>query len=316
MDGGQNSARRGSVERGSLEPGVTPGISKPGLSNGFAIAATVLAVVLWGFSPIGTRYMVGAGFAAAPALAFTGLRYGLAALIFSPLLWQARHWDRRDWALGLLCGLLGVAGYNMPAALGQRTVSAGLTGLLDGAEPLMIVVFSAIAYKRLPSRLTIIASALGLGGIILLAKGSGPDLGDPVGIALVLLGAILWAAYCVVIPALINRRGALPATAVSMLFGAVPMLLAGLPQMQGMVAVMTGAQWVVTWLLIIGTSVIAMLAWNAGSAALGAEKAGWYLYLLPVVSLVGGALILGEPIKFVELAGGMLILVAVYLAQK
>lgn len=273
-------------------------------------------MVLWGFSPIGTRYMVGAGFAAAPALAFTGLRYGLAALIFSPLLWQARHWNRRDWALGLLCGLVGVAGYNMPAALGQRTVSAGLTGLLDGAEPLMIVLFSALINRQVPGRLTIIATALGLAGIVLLAHGSGPALGDPAGIALVLLGAILWAAYCVMVPPLINRRGALSATAVSMLFGTIPMVLAGLPQMPAMVAAMTGTQWAVTWLLIIGTSVIAMLAWNAGSAALGAEKAGWYLYLLPVVSLVGGALILGEPIKLAELAGGMLILVAVYLAQK
>lgn len=281
-----------------------------------AIAATILAVVLWGFSPIGTRYMVGAGFAAAPALAFTGLRYGLAALIVSPLLWQARHWSARDWALGLLCGLVGVAGYNMPAALGQRTVSAGLTGLLDGAEPLMIVLFSALAARRVPGRLTIIASALGLSGIILLAHGSGPALGDPAGIALVLLGAILWAAYCVMVPPLINRRGALSATAVSMLFGTIPMVLAGLPHMPAMVVAMTGTQWAVTWLLIIGTSVIAMLAWNAGSAALGAEKAGWYLYLLPVVSLLGGAAILGEPIKLVELAGGMLILLAVYLAQK
>lgn len=311
MDGGQNSAGRGGIERGIIESGV-----KPGLSNGLAIAATVLAVVLWGFSPIGTRYMVGAGFAAAPALAFTGLRYGLAALIFSPLLWQARHWNRRDWALGLLCGLVGVAGYNMPAALGQRTVSAGLTGLLDGAEPLMIVLFSALINRQVPGRLTIIATALGLAGIVLLAHGSGPALGDPAGIALVLLGAILWAAYCVMVPPLINRRGALSATAVSMLFGTIPMVLAGLPQMPAMVAAMTGTQWAVTWLLIIGTSVIAMLAWNAGSAALGAEKAGWYLYLLPVVSLVGGALILGEPIKLAELAGGMLILVAVYLAQK
>ncbi|MDR3521396.1 MAG: DMT family transporter [Acidocella sp.] len=315
MDGGQNSAGRGGFERRSLKPGLNLG-SKPGLTPGFAIAATVLAVILWGFSPIGTRYMVGTGFAGMPAMAFTGLRYTLAALIFSPLLWQARHWNRRDWALGLICGLVGVAGYNIPAALGQRSVSAGLTGLLDGVEPLFIVLFSAIAQRRFPAPLTIIATFIGLAGVVLLAQGSGPALGDPEGDALVLLAAVLWAIYCVIVPALINRRGALPTTAVTIMFGAIPMLLSGLPQMQGMLITMTGWDWLVTITLTLGTSVIAMLAWNAGSAVLGAEKAGWYLYLLPVVSLIGGALLLGEPVRLWELAGGALVLLAVYLSQR
>jgi drug/metabolite transporter (DMT)-like permease len=191
-----------------------------------------------------------------------------------------------------------------------------LTGLLDGAEPLMIVLFSALAQRRIPSGLTIVATCLGLAGVVLLAHGSGPALGDPAGIALVLLGAMLWAVYCVIVPALITRRGALPATAVTMMFGAIPMLLAGAPHITGLVETMTASQWIVTALLIIGTSVIAMLAWNAGSAVLGAEAAGWYLYLLPLISLIGGAIMLGEPIKLVELAGGVLILLAVYLAQR
>ncbi len=260
--------------------------------------------------------MVGTGLAGVPALAFTGIRYSIAALVFSPLLWQTRHWTRRDWQLGIICGLVGVAGFNIPAALGQRTVSAGLTGLLDGAEPLFIVLFSAIAQRKLPSRLTMMAAALGFAGVILLAKGSGPALGDPLGDGLVLLGAMLWAIYCVMVPRLINRCGALPTTAVTVLSGAVPMLLSGLPDMHTTLATMTATQWIVTVTLTISTSVIAMLCWNAGSAALGAEKAGWYLYLLPVVSLIGGAILLGEPVRAMELAGGLLVLVAVYLSQK
>jgi len=311
MDGGQNSTGRGSAEHRPVKPRLIQGLSKRA-----GIAATILAVALWGFSPIGTRYMVGTGFAAIPALPFTGLRYAAAAIIFAPLLGQARHWTRRDWGLGLICGLIGVAGYNVPAALGQRTVSAGLTGLLDGAEPLMIVLFAALAQRKFPSRLTIIATCLALFGVILLAQGSGPALGDPAGIAWVLLGAALWALYCVIVPPLINRRGALPTTAVTIMFGAIPMILAGAPGTSSMVEAMTASQWIITFWLIIGTSVVAMLAWNAGSAAIGAEAAGWYLYLLPVISLTGGAILLAEPIKPAELAGGIIILLAVYLAQK
>ena len=273
-------------------------------------------MVLWGFSPIGTRYMVGTDHAALPAMAFTGIRYGLGALIFVPLLWGARDWSGRDWALGAACGVIGVAGYNLPAALGQRTVSAGLTGLLDGAEPLLIVIFSALIQRRWPTRWTIFASALGLSGIVLLAHGSGPALGDPAGIALVLLGAVLWALYCVMVPPLINKRGALPATAVTMLFGALPLLAAGLPGTPTLLHVITGDQWALLVVMVLTTSVLSMLAWNAGSAVLGAEQAGWFLYLLPVVSVIGGALMLGEPVKVVEIAGGTLVLISVYLSQR
>jgi drug/metabolite transporter (DMT)-like permease len=276
----------------------------------------LLSVVLWGFSPIGTRYMVGTDHAALPAMAFTGMRYGIAALVFAPLLWGARHWSKRDWALGAVCGVIGVTGFNLPAALGQRTVSAGLTGLLDGAEPLMIVIFSSLMHRRLPSRWTMFASVLGLGGIVLLAQGSGPALGDPAGIALVLFGAMLWALYCVMVPILINRRGALSSTAVTMLFGALPLLAAGLPGTPGLLHIITGFQWGLLAVMVLTTSVISMLCWNAGSAVLGAEQAGWFLYLLPVVSLIGGALLLGEPVKTVELVGGALILVSVYLSQR
>jgi drug/metabolite transporter (DMT)-like permease len=312
MDGGQNLAGRGGAGRQGLN-GSDNGSS---ISKRTAAGLTLTSVVLWGFSPIGTRYMVGIGHAALPALAFTGLRYTIAALLFAPFLWQARQWTKRDLWLGALCGVVGICGFNLPAALGQRTVSAGLTGLLDGIEPLMIVIFTAIALRRRPSNWTIGASAIGLTGIVLLAHGSGPALGDPLGIALVLTGAVLWGLYCVLVPPLINARGALPATAVTMAFGALPLLAAGLPDTPHMMQTMTAFQWELTFVLILGTSVTSMLCWNAGSAVLGAEQAGWFLYLLPLVSLIGGAIILGEPVKLIEIFGGALILLSVFLSQR
>lgn len=275
-----------------------------------------MSVLLWGFSPIGTRYMVGVNQSALPALAFTGLRYGLAAVLFAPFLWGARSWRWRDWRLAAFCGALGIAGFNLPAALGQRTVSAGMTGLLDGAEPLMIVLLGALISRRLPSLATLMASAIGLTGIVLLARGSGPALGDPVGIALVLTGALFWSCYCLAVPELVNRNGPLPSTAAVMLFGAIPLLVAGAPQTGALVNQISVVQTIVFLALVIGSSVLATLCWNAGSAILGAAQAGWFLYLVPLVSLTGGVILLGEPVKAIELFGGGLVLLSVYLSQR
>ncbi len=276
----------------------------------------LLAVVLWGFGPVGTRALVGLDQDALPATALVGLRYAIAAAMFAPALRGLRAWRAADWKLAALCGLIGVTGYNLPSTLGQRTVSAGLSGLLDGAEPLMIVLCAAAMQRRWPSRRTILASVLGLGGVALLTQGAGPELGDPAGIALVLTGAFLWAIYCVLVPGLIEARGALPVTAVTIGLGAIPMVGAGLPDMPALLHAMTAFQWAVTLVLTLGTSVIAMLCWNAGSTALGAEASGWFLYLLPVISLIGGAVLLHEPVRPAELAGGAVILASVLLNQR
>lgn len=269
--------------------------------------------------------MVGAGHAALPPLAFIGLRYGIAALVFLPFLRGLRGWDRADLWRGVALGWIGVVGYGLPSSLGQRTVSAGLTGLLNGTEPLMIVMIAAVLGRSWPKRLAVPATLLGLAGIVLLAHGSfaragvagssGPAMGNAGGIALVLTGAALWSLFCVLSPGLIQRRGALPVTALTMTAGALPMLLLGLPEMPAFLGAMNGFDWALLLALALGATMLSMLFWNIGSGALGGERAGWFLYLIPLVSLIGGALCLGEKVTPAEIFGGALILGSVFLAQ-
>jgi drug/metabolite transporter (DMT)-like permease len=160
------------------------------------------------------------------------------------------------------------------------------------------------------------ASLLGMTGIVLLASGSGPALGNPTGIGLVLCGAFLWACSCVAVPKLVNVHGALTSTAAVMLCGSLPLFAIGLPRTGALLNQLTVPQSIVFAALVIGSSVFATLCWNAGSSALGAEKAGWFLYLVPVISLIGGCVFLSEPVKLIELIGGALILLSVYLSQR
>lgn len=298
MDGGQNLAGSRSFGRG------------------LAIASTLAAVLLWGFSPVGTRLLVGSTRDALPVMPLLGLRYGVAALLLTPFLLGRRlRWAGQDWRRAIWCGLLGITGYNIFATFGQRTVTAGLTGLLDASEPLLILLFSAILARRLPARRVMLASAGGVCGVGLLVSGAGPAEGDILGISLVLLAAVLWAVYCVLVPRLIIRRGSLPVTTITMILGALPMLAVGAPGMPGLVHHMTASDELVLAALILGSSTLAMVFWNIGNAAIGAVQAGWFLYLIPLVSLGGGAIFLGETVTPREIAGGMLVLISVTVAQ-
>jgi drug/metabolite transporter (DMT)-like permease len=276
-----------------------------------------MAVLFWGCAPIGTRYLVGNNHLGLPAVPFIALRYAVAMLCFLPGLAGAlRSWTRRDWLLGALCGLVGVTGYNLPSAMGSRTVSAGMVGLLNASEPLLIVLLISLRARRVPKGWTVLAATVGMAGVILLAKSAGPAQGDAKGMALLMLAAFNWSCYCVLVPPLLAARSALQVSAVTMFFGTIPLLLAGGWGMPHLVSEMNAHQWEILLALSIGTSVIAMVAWNAGSAGLGAEASGWFLYLLPVVSAGGGAAILAEPLTATEFCGGGLIMFSVFLSQR
>ncbi len=184
------------------------------------------------------------------------------------------------------------------------------------SEPLMILILGCLIIRRVPGRRTFFATLLGMAGIVLLVSSAGPAEGDVRGILLLLLGALGWAIYCVVIPPLIKKHGALQSSAVTMFIGTLPMLVAGWPKLGPMMAEMTGQEWEILMFLSVGCAVLALIAWNKGVAELGAQSAGWFLYLLPLFSALGGALVLGEPLTLAELAGGAMILGSVYLAQR
>lgn len=282
-----------------------------------ALLLVLGAVMLWGFAPIGNRYFIGNGNLAMPGAAYMALRYGIATICFFPgLLAAIRRWSIQDWLRGAVCGLTGVAAYNLLGGIAGRTVSAGMTGLLNASESLMILVLACFMARRIPNGRTLMAAVLGLAGIVLLASSAGPAEGNVSGILMLLGGALGWAIYCVLIPPLISKHGVLQSSAVTMTIGTLPLLLAGWPDLGIMIAKMTHQDWELLVMLAIGSSVVALLAWNQGVALLGAQTAGWFLYLLPLFSALGGRLLLNEPLTLAELAGGTMILGSVYFAHR
>jgi drug/metabolite transporter (DMT)-like permease len=276
-----------------------------------SIAALLLAVTLWGLAPVGNRYLV----TRYDPVAVLALRFTLASIAFIPLLRGVRVWprDRRVWSLLLVSGLIGIFGYNLPVTLGQQTTSAGMAGLIIASEPIWILLIWCVVERRPPSLYAGLGAVIGLGGIILILSAQhGADLAATTGLLgplLILIAAIAWSGYCVIVRDVSAAYGAVPGTALAVQIGTVPMLMIGASPAVHLATSLPGRDWLIILALTLGSTVIAVLLWNRALSKIGATRAGPFLYLVPLVSIAGGVVMLGErPTPQVLLGGGVVLL--------
>lgn len=282
-----------------------------------APAALLVAVFCWGLAPVATRYLV----TRMNPLHLLILRSGVAALFFLPALLRARvgRWPAADLRRTVLCGLAGTMGYHVPVIYGTRWVPAGITGLLVATEPAWIALLSMlIVGERLAWRVWAGLVLAAVGVVAVVGWGDLDAARDPflpAGAGLILLGALMWAAYSVAVRPLSRAHGALASTGATTLAGTVPVLLLSDRGLLTAGAGLGPAGWGALLLLAVGSSVVATVLWNYGLARVPAARGGLFLHLIPLVSVLGGRLFLNEPVGIGTVAGGAIIVVGVALAQ-
>ena len=66
----------------------------------------------------------------------------------------------------------------------------------------------------------------------------------------------------------------------------------------------------------VGASAACFVSWNYAMKSLGAVRASVYIYLVPVITVIFSALILGEPVTLLSLIGMGLTLLGLLLSQR
>ncbi len=78
---------------------------------------------------------------------------------------------------------------------------------------------------------------------------------------------------------------------------------------------MTAPQWGAMAYMVLVSTFLASITWNYGAGRLSSAAAGAFLYLVPILAVAAGAIILDERISANVVAGGLLILIGVGVAQ-
>jgi drug/metabolite transporter (DMT)-like permease len=268
-------------------------------------ALLVVMVLVWGLNYIVLKAVLRE---IAP-LAFNALRFAIAALALALIAAVARRARPQPADLKRLAalGLLGNTAYQFAFLLGVALTRAGNAALIMAAVPVQTAVFSHLrGLERLRGR-DMAGLALSTAGIVTIVLGSGTGVtlgGSVLGDLLVFGSTTCWSLYIIGTKPLADKYGALTATAYTMGFGAIPLVLLSIPSLAAQEwGAVSGAAWAGLVASAVGALVVAYLIWFRGVERLGPSRTAMYSNLTPVVVALSAWPLLGEVPTLWQAAG-------------
>lgn len=200
----------------------------------------------------------------------------------------------------------------------EESISSGMASILNSTVPLFTIVIAPIFLKD--EKLTIAKITgflLGFAGVILLMSNrlGGDSKATVTGIAAMLIAAISYAVSGVFARKLMGNIS-IEAVSFGQMAGALVFILpaALIVDAPFRFPTLPTTYLALLWLGVLG-SCICTLVWYSMLYSVGPIKTSMNSYLLPLVGVLLGAAILEEPIDWHVLAGGVLILLAVFIVN-
>ena len=272
---------------------------------------------IWGMAFVAIRY---ADFELSP-INLTLLRWLLASagfLAIAPLLLKPKtKLERRDVLRLVAISLLNVPAYHLSLNFAEKSVSSGLASFLTSLGPIFMAVLSGFLLNEKISRRLIFAIAVGIAGTVILAF---PDMtlgGSIVGPLLVLLAALSYAMFTVLSKPLVHKYGSAPVTIWAGLIGTGTLLPLLVPSgFFSAVSSLSFNGWASVLFLALFSTVVGYLMFFTFVGRGNVSRLSVQMYLIPIVSTIGGILLLQEGLNLFTVVGGAILLFSVWLATQ
>ena len=280
----------------------------------------LLAVLIWGMTFIASKVLVGL----LDPTWYIVIRFTIAwAALFCLALKPCPLLSLRRELRLIACGLAGVTLYYIFQNIALVYSTASNTGVISASSPLFTALILWFFGRRVKlSWLYFLGFFLCIGGVVAISFHGGGRTGvHLLGDAFALAAAAAWGAYCAII--LKNEGSGLTQTQLTrkIFFWGVLLTIPAALVMGDPVPLTVFTQggpafWGNLLFVSLGSSALCYLIWGRATELIGAVTASVYLYLLPVVSVIGAAVILGEPVDAVTFAAIAVILIGLVFSQK
>ena len=279
----------------------------------------LLMSLIWGVTWIATK----AGLSAVPPLFFGAVRYILVAFVLVLAVGNLRATFGGGRALRIIvtATLVIVATYGL-LYWGMLFVPSGVAGVVNmSMNPVCLFAFAILLGQERPTWRHAAALLLGLAGVLVLfsdrASFSGTAL-DLWGAAAVVLAAPVYCVGAVLNRPLLREVKPLDLSAAQAVVGALGLTALSLalePVSASTVWALLSPEPLAGLLFaVIGGTFIAYTIFLHLTRDWGAPRAGLYAFVSPVVALILGWLVYGEPLTWREVLGGAMTLVAAAIA--
>ena len=257
-----------------------------------------------------------------PPIGFTTIRFALAAVVLLAVCrWRegSISLPRSDVLALAALGAVGFGIYQPLWTVGLSQTTAGDSSLLIAGTPIFtLLIASAIGSDHLTRARLIgaVVSFVGVGLVVFSATDTGIAT-HLVGDVITVVASALWAAYVAFGAPVLRRHSPLRTTAWAVTFGTLVMLPLGAWQLA-----------TVDWGHVTGASVFAVLYAGLVSIALGnvvqfravkvigPARTTMFQFLVPALTVVLAALLLGEQVRVGQVLGGIVIIAGIVLARR
>jgi drug/metabolite transporter (DMT)-like permease len=219
---------------------------------------------------------------------------------------------RRAWYASLLLGLLmALWGYGYLSSVAYIPVS--LAALLYFTFPLLVGVIAAVTGQERMTLLRALALLVAFAG---LALALGPAWGglDWRGVALVMMGSVTCAVAHVFIAPIFRDHDIVAINFLAHLWMLIGFAIYGIAMHDFVLPRSTDGQFIV--MVVVLFYILAFTLWSLAIRWIGPVRTAGMMNLEPVVSVAAAALILGERLEPVQLAGCALVLLALMLIAR
>ena len=278
----------------------------------------ILVVGIWGLTFISTKVLIEHGLSPQEIFLLRFLIAYLGIWFISPHKLFADNWKDELWLL--LGGVTGGSFYFLTENTALEITLATNVAFIVCTAPLLTTILSLLVYKKEKATAGLIAgSLLALIGVALVVYNGHFVLKiSPLGDFLTLLAALSWAFYSLIMKKMFGRYRTTFITRKIFFYGVLTVLPAFLihPWQFSLSGLLQPAVWMNLLFLGVLASLICFVVWNIVLKQLGTVRASNYIYLNPLFTLVGSAILLNEHLTVMSLMGAMLILGGVYWAGR
>jgi drug/metabolite transporter (DMT)-like permease len=280
------------------------------------LLAFAIIYLVWG----STFYAIRVGVREVPPFLLAAMRFATAGLIL--YVWSVARGERspkmREWLSATLLGfLIFVVDYGL-LFWAERRVPSGVAAVMLATIPAFMALaeIAILRTQKLTFRLAL-ALLIGMGGVAVLVSrtlnlGGAPI--DSAGAVALVIAAVGWSIASALTLRLPLPKSKVMSSGAQMLAGGVLLGLtsAALGEFRGFhVASVSGAAWIALAYLVVAGSVVAFTAYVWLLHHESPTKVGTYAYVNPVVAVLVGYFLGGEPLGTRTVLGTLLVLVSV-----